>query len=60
MIYVIANSSGDKELAYRASSKREALAWIRRTTANWLGAPVFTIADEAPPCEPQWFDYSVQ
>ena len=55
MLYIIANDSGERDLAHTVRTKAQAIAWIDRVTVDWPGAPVFTIEAEAPPTEPQWF-----
>ena len=55
MLYIIANDSGQRDLAHMVRTKAQAITWINRVTADWPAAPVFTIEAEAPPTEPQWF-----
>ena len=55
MLYIIANDSGQRDLAHTVRTKAQAISWINRVIADWPGAPVFTIEAEAPPTEPQWF-----
>lgn len=55
MFYIIANDSGERDLAHTVATAAEATKWIHRIVADWPGAPVFTIEAEAPPAEPQWF-----
>lgn len=55
MFYIIANDSGQRDLAHTVRTKAQAITWINRVIADWPAAPVFTIEAEAPPTEPEWF-----
>ncbi len=56
MFYVVANYSGQRELAVKCRTASEASRWIARVREDWQDAPAFTVESEAPPTDPLWFN----